>query len=254
MPRRQGKVELNLFPFLSILCGLIAILMLFMIVILSTRVIEDTAQAKVSLPPPPPPSRENGRQTEGDKDEVSDGIPLEEYQRIEAEIDRLAGVLAQRRNEQVELARQRDRLRDLIEAKKIEQLAVTKLKKRINWGAPGEPTPVDIVPAKDGPASGKVPVFIECKAEGYLVHPGETTYAPFRHEKRDGSDPGLPDPAFLSFLQEVDRENARKYLVLLVHPNGVQAFWDAKHLLERQFANLSKGYEPFAKQWRFSRQ
>ena len=43
MPRDRTRIELTLFPFMSVLCGLIAVMMLYMMVILNTRAFDAKA-------------------------------------------------------------------------------------------------------------------------------------------------------------------------------------------------------------------
>lgn len=241
MPRRQSKIELNFFPFLSILCGLIAILVLFMMIIMTTRVIEETAVAGVAPPSSPPKTVPRP---------LEDGIPKEDYEKIQAEIDRLAGTLIERQQELEELARKRDELRDLIETKKLEMVAIPRGKSN-KWGPPGEPTLVDVVPDAEGKGRRKTPIFVECRAEGYLVQPDGDTY-PAMTASPD--ELPIPSPELTKFLDGVRKRSLTEYIVMLVHPNGVETFTALERLLDSEsYKTINKGKEPFSTEWQFSK-
>lgn len=250
MARRKVKVDLTLFPFLSVLAGLIAVLMLFMIVTVSTRVIAADDRRG------------------GDQGNAEDGIDPESYDRLAAEINRLVGLLAQRQQEYSELERLQEELRALIDAKKAEmQLAREGAQGRRRGLKLGEPSPVEVVPAK-GYEVKKKPILIEVKADGYLVHLKEATHFPAVVEQKVGEEEKYTaDPKLVAFLNQVDKNRANEYLLFLLHPSGVSVYDNLRRYLLHNYSEkiqnplgggvvqvitktrIDIGDEPFSPEW-----
>ena len=67
--------------------------------------------------------------------------------------------------------------------------------------------------------NGKKPVFVECNAEGIIIHPDKTVI-----EK----DNLINQPAkWRSFVKEA-AATKNKYIVFLIRPGGIGTFWNAK--------------------------
>jgi hypothetical protein len=232
--RRKAKIELTLFPFLSVLAGLIAVLMLFMIVILSTRVIgDDDVKAQA-----PVPKIEVGREGE------EDGIDAEDYKRLERRIEDLTNKLDDRLREQEELDTKISQLDELVTAKKWE-LATSAQGGRRKGVALGQPTPVNVIPSKDRPTN-KTAILIEVQAASYIVHPEKTSYSVIRRRTEGELEP--PSPDLLKYLVDLNRKGKTSYPVLLVHPNGAEAFVNLREYLKKN-TQLDMGWEPYAREW-----
>lgn len=257
MPRTRGKVEVSLFPFLSVLCCMIGVFMLFLVAILSTRVID--AEGK-EVPPPPPPDHVG--KTANDNPE---SIDADTYRALEQRLIELTGQLASRHAERDELGRRLESLRAAIDAKRDELAAGKVLQRR-----PVEldkPDPVRPVPDPNFRVAKK-PVYIEVSMEGYLVQPDKKQYPPLG-KKRVGKDESYTaSREFKQFLDKVDQSRQQQYLLILVHPNGAEGYRSLRRFLLQEYYNEEKvqrglfiytqrksridvGYEPFSKDWQF---
>ncbi|HUU43715.1 MAG TPA: hypothetical protein VMX57_08040 [Planctomycetota bacterium] len=67
-----------------------------------------------------------------------------------------------------------------------------------------------------GAATDKQPVYVECDAEGVLIHPEGTRVPKTDLEK--------PDSPLGKLLGELAADKDRRYLVLLVRPSGIESF------------------------------
>lgn len=242
----------DMFPFLSVLCSVIGVLMLFMMIVISTRVIEaDEA--------PPPPELEAGDLG------VEEGIDAKTYERLEREINDKSALLSARILERDRLRQKYRELRELIEEKR--DLLV---KKPVPERKPNElslPEKVQLAPLNPGEVN-RDPIFIEVKIEGYLVQPEKVLY-PAIERVRDGrslSDVQLRvDPRLEAFLNQQEKRD--ELLVFLIHPNGTDAFQNMElHILKNHSrivkigGGLAKrepkflfGKEPFSSGWEFIR-
>ena len=246
MTRRRTKVEVTLFPFLSVLCTVIGVLVLFIVLILSTRVVEQDELYRRT--------EEHRREVSvGSRDAVEQGIDAATYRELESELNRLKGVLAQRVEERDRLNRKLSGLEDLVEFKKTQQLLST--------GAPrgrpfAEPEQV-VVLAEEGAASGPSdglsvglkPVLIEVTSSGYTVHPERTSFPPIEKTSSDTGDQYLPADELKTFLRDLDKRKAKEYVVFLIHPNGVEAFANIRIYLLLNHEKLRLGWEPFSPEW-----
>lgn len=231
MPRRKAKLDLTLFPFLSVLCGLIAVMVLFMIVTISTRVISNTATPEPGgTPAPPGPAR------------PEEGIDGDDYRRIEDRVKALEGVLAEKARARDELRRELDRLAALVEAKKRASAAAQPAGVRL-----GEPTPVKMIPKRDPNRPNKTAVFVEVSSDGYVVHPGKRAFPPARLPDVAGP-PVEVSPELRQVFEEMTRDGDR-YPLLLVHSNGVDAYDALLGHLRTRHPGLDVGWEPFAREW-----
>ena len=62
----------------------------------------------------------------------------------------------------------------------------------------------------------KTPILIEATAGIYRVHPGSQIYTQAELNREDS--------ALRRFLAKVDDQRAQKYIVVLVHPNGIRTY------------------------------
>ncbi len=275
MARRKAKFDLTLFPFLSVLSGLIAVLMLFMIVTISTRVIEASEEG---FAPPPPILKPLGNETG-----VDDGIDSSSYLELSQKLDKLSVLVARKMQERDELQRKRQELLELIESKKDEMVALPTAAGRQTGVKLGAPSPVQVVPVDTPGGSSKDPIRVEVKADGYVVHRSkqDPTFFPAITELKAGGkeknkvNPKLKagekekykvDPMLKKFLDQVDENRKKEYLVFLIHPSGIQSFWNIRSYVAEKYHDKVKGrdgeeiveridtgWEPFAREWILSK-
>jgi len=240
--RRRSQVEINMFPFLSVLCAVIGILMLFMIVIIATRA---QGRERPAWTPPADPTPSSAE---------SPGLPEEDYEKYLREIGELRARLAERRRRCDELKDQYTRLAEYVRKRRDEDELgpVGSGGRRLGWEL-GRPTPVEAV--LDGvPEGDPIPVVID--AEGFTVHPAGdihpemTTYRP--QELQQETSP------IRQWLQRVDQASDDKYLLLLVKPNGIANYEELHRFLLRNYpsreapgvlSRIGVGVEPFSKDW-----
>lgn len=242
MPRRQSKLEMTLFPFMSILCGLLAVLLLFMMIILSTRAIADTSPKPKPKPMPQPEADASNREGQ------EDAIDRDTYRRLSQEMDRMNGMLLARRAERAELERRIAELKDLIEWKKTELLVAIRPGAQKGF-ALGEPTPVDIVPASEHDID-KRPVLLEVTSDAYIVHPDKRQFPPIAPAGPGANGKNADvDAKLKAFLRDLNANRRKQYLVMLVHPNGVENFQTLRIYITNNYKELDMGWEPFAREW-----
>jgi hypothetical protein len=246
---RKTEVQLNLFPFMSVLCATMGVLMLFLVVIMSTR-----ALAALVTPPPPPPKPEPVVRGEG-PEQTGPIIDKSEYEARRRELQQLAFRLAERQADYLRLQQLHAQLRSQIESKEDE---LERLEKeaggRVYTGrALGQKNPVQVVPDRSAAAKiTKQAVAVEVKAEGFVIHP-EKQQCPL-------TDLDRADSPFVQFLNKIDRSRNQRYLLLLIHPNGAEAFQQLlkylrEHLGEHkaqsgeQESRIDLGWEPFSTTW-----
>lgn len=249
MARRKAKVELTLFPFLSVLSGLIAVLMLFMIVTISTRVVDEAAASPA--PPPPPEAPQPGRPGGAQKTPDEASIDAERYEELQREIDRLTAALNERQQMRREMIRQLLEITDLIEAKKIELTTAPRADGKKIGVKLGEPTPVNVIPSGSVKVNKK-PVFIEVSATGYIVHPQKLNLPPVTKANKNDPNSDFIAPAEVTqFLTEFSKKDRlTKYLVFLIHPNGAEVFNNIRiHILLKYKDAFDVGWEPFSREW-----
>ncbi|HUG92360.1 MAG TPA: hypothetical protein VML55_16090 [Planctomycetaceae bacterium] len=254
MPRPRSQLGFDMFPFLSVLCSVIGVLMLLIAMVASTRVL----QAQAELPPEPP-------KPQG----VEDGVDDATYRRLEAEMDRLTGELATRLIQRDALLRRERELIALLEAK-TDAWAIPQ-PARHDPVELDHPDRVAIVPDERWTVN-KRPIRIEVHAEGYVVHPQKLAFPPVQ-ERGAGDDRKFDaDRELRVFLETVDKNRDREYLLLLVHPNGVGALKALREYLLQEFSitttedrpgpvpgtilritrvqnRINVGVEPFSRDW-----
>jgi len=229
-----------MFPFLSVLCAVIGILMLFLIVIISTRVWDLSHGPQGSREPQPdaPPP---------------EGTLIEEatFKSLNEHLRRVNEMLASRRRECVDLEKQLELLDGQIESLKDEQSKDNALRGE-KGRVPGAPKQVCVIPEKGFEVTRR-PVFVEVSAEGFLVHPQKTRYP--------ATEVGRPDSALENFLRQMDQRRREQYLLLLIHPNGTAPFRKlSQHLVKEypdelaqiqgtNWSRIAIGVEPFSQDW-----
>jgi len=241
MGRRRTHVEVSMFPFLSVLCTVIGVLVLFIVLIMSTRVLQqDELHQKVEA--------HERRPQPGSPDAVEQGIDPATYSALEAELASLHTLLKQRTAEREHLARKLTSLEDLLQFKSTQQLI------------PHEPTrgrelvkpePVVLVEAKDGvPADGfqvrLFPILVECGLNEYTMYPSRETFPVITRSKEEEVE---LCPKLRKFLSDVARRSKREYLLFLIHPNGVEAFDSIRLYVRKNHSDIRVGWEPFSREW-----
>jgi hypothetical protein len=230
---------------MSVLAGLIAVMVLFMIVTISTRVISAEAVAV-----PPDRKAPGGEPPPGVT--VPDGIDATSYAMLELQIAELEKQLVKRQDEREDVRRELEALKAVVRKMELEKdRATTEPRKGVRLG---EPTKVRLIPAKVPGAADKKPVFIEVDSEGYVVHPGKKRFPPITMKKGGTAIEDLViAPELSKFLEEVARDADSRYPLLLIHPSGAETFrllggyvlW----LQDTRYKNLSVGWEPFSSEW-----
>ncbi len=239
MPRRTNRIEISLFPFLSVLCAVIGVLVLFIVLVLSTRVVvqEEYFQRR----------EEHSRQPRlGRPEALEEGIDAATYETLREELERLSDQLEARQRDRDELTRTLRSLEDLIETRKTELLLP---RGHLRPQEFDRPEPVAVIPDTDFEVTLR-PNLVEVSVDGYTLHPSREHFPPFEAEESSGSRARTrPCREMAGFLREKNRRRAQEYLVLLVHPNGVEAFVDLRSYLAQEFPDLNLGWEPFSRQW-----
>lgn len=238
MPRRKSKVEFTLFPFLSVLSGLIAVNVLLLIVVIGTRVIDPGAET------PLPEAGEGGEAA--DSKAIPDGIDAATFEQVERQVRALEAELEKRKAHRSELRLQLKEIASLIAAKELElersQVAASpRLGTRI-----GEPTPKKIIPRDDGRGNLKNPVFIEVNSTGYILHPEKKSF-PVEPAKPGAK---IEVPAGLkSELAAMAKQSKDRYPLLLIHPNGAETWRALVEHIGNTHKDLDLGWEPFSREW-----
>lgn len=254
--RRPSEIELSMFPFLSVLCVVIGILMLFMIVIIGTRVIGAEAEELVVYRMP----RDFG--LDDASEDQAPGIPEEQHRALSDTIRRLTTHLIHQQKLYGVLRQQHAQLEDLIEIKRDELAQIEGFDPAapVVHGPIGEQEKVKVVPDRRRKVLKKA-ILVEVTAEGYVVHPEETKYAT---EELDQNDSPLQ-----RFIKNVDGRRDKQYLLLLLHPSGVKAYEKLDEYLKKTYKKTVKfdiipglvwkevevsridlGVEPFSPYWR----
>lgn len=225
--RRPSKIDVTLFPFLSVLCAMIGVMMLFLILVISSRVIEaEERQGQASEGEP--------SQGESSPDPLSEA----DLARLEEEWRALDHDRQQLEADRDELLRLRDELRDqeAIREDPLPPVGEARVGRRF-----GERERRLFVPDAAFGAARR-PRFVEVSAEGLLAHPHKKRYA-FTDLTRGGKP--LDD-----LLGPLARGEVKEYLLLLVHPNGADTYHALREHLRKEYADgVPVGVEPFAAEW-----
>lgn len=236
MRLRANPVTVNMFPFLSVLCTVIGVLVLLIVLILSTRVVESEDRFKHTARKPEAGSKE---------EVVLDGISAEDHRALQAQLDQLQEQFRDKLKHHQDVMRDLTSLEDLLEFKKTELLVPVAGEGGRELNAP---EPVSVVPAKGFENRKLKPILIEISSTGYVVHPSGEEFPPLSEEDAEDSKSKV-DPKFKRFLTMVDKNREFEYLVLLIHPNGVDNFWNIRTYLNTRHPKVNIGWEPFSREW-----
>ena len=251
MARSREETKVNLFPFLSVLCAVIGVMILFIVLTLGTRVVQQeqkyaALQEGISTPQP------------GKPDVLTEGIDQRNYQKLDADAARLLRSLEERKKELEGLEDRRLGLEALVEAIK-DGLLVRGSRPRPHPHELARPKPVVMVetdPYQFVPKGNRdlvrlTPVFVEVRSDGYTVYPSRESFPPIRLPSGEEDASKLDaDPALREFLKNFDDDQkTRKYLVFLIHPNGVEAFHGIRVYLLLNHEKIRMGWEPFSRTW-----
>ncbi len=92
---------------------------------------------------------------------------------------------------------------------------------------------------ENGVNKSKNPRYIECRANGVILYPGEE-FVP--QEKLNN-----PNSAVTKLIAQVQKNRDREYLIVAVRSNGIDTFKLVRNLVER--AEIDIGYEPIDANW-----
>jgi hypothetical protein len=216
---------------------MVGMLVLFLVFTISTRVMEATEA--VSRPSPPPLPLPKKQDTES--------LTAEEYKQLSEQVDQLTALLNERRRESAELSRLQSELLDLIATKEAQ------LKAMKTYGLlPGielEPKQDVRLRPDDRYKVRKKPRFLEVTASEYVLQPDQKHF-PIAQLKRSGSP-------LRKVLATLVKNRDKEYLLLLIHPNGADAYVALRvYLLEtypdkkrKGVAQIDLGYEPYSPGW-----
>ncbi len=244
MSRSSSTVELNLFPFLSVLVAVIGILILNLVSVISTRAI-GLQQATDGKRPP-------GHQAEAPPPVVA--LDESQYRDLERQIHQLGSQLVKNRASCRELEQT---VRELDAQAHARGDAAA-----LGWTGPEDAfaglaldAPVEVQAVPDPTRSDRrIPIPVEVTAEGYVV----------RHPNKIEQLPSLPqDPKPMrQFLERLDSARDQRYLLVLVRPDGVANYKRLRGLLVSEFAHvvevdqvkqsasrIAVGVEPFDRNW-----
>jgi hypothetical protein len=234
---RRSEVEMNLFPFMSVLIALMGVMVFFLIAIVSTRAIGDAA-SDGSL------SRDAT-------------IPARQHAEVVGQIGRLTALVSQRQQQCRQLREECEQLREDIATRRNElEMGSAPGAGRTEGVVLGEPEGVNMVPDPKGRPVTKAPVFVEIQTEKFLVHREKAEY-PAEQLADANSD-------LRKFLDSVDRACDKEYLILLVHPGGIPAHDRLRACLVKDYGKtvpfegqptpttrIDVGVEPFSPYWSF---
>jgi hypothetical protein len=246
--RRNTKLEVSMFPFLSVLCTVIGVLMLLIVMVVSSRA-ERVEPERGQSPPPALPPVEATVSHES-------GLDDQQYQQIMDQILQLAGTLGERQQELLELNQSILELEDLIAAKEDESFEIARGEGLLPGVELEKPEDVAFVPVTNQRVT-KQPQYVEVTADAYIAQPGNQQFA-----AGELQDPNSP---LCKFLQQMDQDREKKYLVFLIHPNGVHGYQDIEEYLLEHYphpeiehrgtlSRIDMGKEPFSRGWQFVRQ
>jgi hypothetical protein len=238
MPARREKVDVSLFPFLSVLCTVIAVMVMMGIMILNTRVVAQQAYKRV----------QDGvaAYRPGTQNAQSDGVDSRRLRQMEEEVARLNDLLKKRKEQLADVTRKFKALQDLIVSKEI-LLELEPVQGRGQELA--APEPVVMVP-REGPKHHLNPILVEIEENRYVVHPSKQPFPAMKLGDKDDPERIAPNPALREFLKDIDKRRNRDYLVFLVHPGGADAFYGMRVYLLLRHPDLPIGWEPFPKDWK----
>jgi hypothetical protein len=249
---------LSLFPFLNILFGLIAVLILHIFFIIQGSVTEGSAKGRA--------------ERAGRNPEVSQELERGLYERSRTLRDQVAAAERQRRQAEAELEQRRLLLK--LRQRQEKMPAAGRGTAGVPIGAPAAAEWRMIPITKGGIDNDKSPILVEVCAEGYVVHefrgkthetkklPGLPALPP---TKPGGPQPSpIAEPKLREFLDSVNSRRRDQYLLFLIRPEGIESFrlirrYCEEHFPTRLSENLPRnaspsrvfdfGYEPFSDKW-----
>jgi hypothetical protein len=234
--KRDFNCDISLFPFLSVLCALMGVLTLFLLLAMNSRVMESAAAAPATTPASLPVADSN-----------SSGLSEPEYEKLRVEIEELVATLAARRKEYAELAQLQSELSDLLASKQelLDKSRMSGLLQGIDLQSKED---VQLVPDSQFVVS-KTPRFLEVSAIEYVLQP-EGRRFPVNELQVDGSN-------LQQFLDDLDSRRESEYLLLLIHPDGTDAFDNIHNYVQRKFPSqtdnslprIAIGFEPYSAGW-----
>jgi multidrug efflux pump subunit AcrA (membrane-fusion protein) len=237
--RKQRGVPVSLFPFLSVLACVIGVLTLLI-----------TAMALGQLNPNAIAQAEAYQQARQQADQAQQQIARltelaaqaqaaqEKIDLANAEVARLRqknDAVEKQRSDQAALEAEADRLRQEVPELQAElrrrQQQVPKLEAALAQKKGLKPeAKVRVQPSGSG--VGFKPVFVECQAEGIIIHDGPAPVAVRRNELGSA-------PAFLALLQRV-ADDEKATVVFLLRDNGVGTYQIASAVARANYARNGK--------------
>jgi len=233
-----------MFPFLSVLCAILGVLMLFLLAIVGRRVIaaEDALAAA------------GGARAALERRLRSSALPEERFRRLDDELRELQRRLDEQIRRFRELQRLSIRLHEAIAAKEDEaELASSPAAVRSTGTRLAAAERVALVPDPKRQVT-KEPILIEVRPQAFLVHPEKTEYSL--------AQLAAADSPLAKFLRDAYERRDRQYLLLLVAPNGVTAYDQLRAYLRGKYAqapapegttlrsrSFDLGKEPFLEDW-----
>jgi hypothetical protein len=230
--RRSSQLEFSMFPFLSVLCTVIGVLILLIVLIISNRTVDAEQQLERAKPPPLPPPVESPDETK---------LAENRYDELRDRIDQMTSVLNRRKQELDELRRTTFQLEELIASKKHLVLENVGGDNDIVLGVDFEEREdVEFVPLKEDGFSKK-PRFIEVRSDEFVLQPGNRR-VPIAQLTQANLD-------LKRFLIQVDRNRRTEYVLILIHPNGASTYYKLLDYIRKHHGRLDIGKEPFSEGW-----
>lgn len=243
MSRQRSNLEFNMFPFLSVLCSLIGVLMLFKLVVMSTRIVPKKAAGVTAAQ----------AAWEGQGKYLSQ----QQHDQLSAKLDRLENSAEVLHHKVAQLTQLRDELRQLVELKTEEMVPVTGDELYVGVDICPE-IDVELLPRSEHPIP-KTPVFIDIQEGAYVVHPQEARYpiTELPDEEADVGPDDSPESPLEKYLEEVYQRRDKEYLVFLIRPSGVEGFRRIRDYVVRKYphprvpalSEIQFGWEPFSRHW-----
>ncbi len=241
---RNSAIKIDMFPFLSVLCAVIGVLMLFLLLVISSRIVDDTSQH----------TPESSAATHGES-----GSPLtaEDITQFRAELARLSAELDAERSALSNLQQRRNYLRELL-ALNREQSAIAYGDALFAGVELSADISVFMKPADDVRVT-KQPQFIEADLSGYVAYPDQERFSlnDLPSEDHAVTIDHQPTTPMERLLDRADRKRDHEYIVFLIRPSGCESFDRARsylarrypHARTRQLSRIDIGWEPFAPEW-----
>lgn len=239
--RRRTPAQLSIFPFLSVLCSVIGVLMLFMLIIVSTRAIVEAG---------------GGRNVPSEfvaETLQPAGLGENEWKDWQEALRRLEHRLAQRRQDADRLRTKLTLLEELIAANREDAALPTSGPQQT--GVSLEPSERIAPVPKDDFKVNKEPRYVEVLGDGFRRQP-ENRFHPLAELNDDGSD-------LAAFINSVDGRRNHEYLVFLIREDGYEPFFAMEQFLKMRYprrvpsdaksSRIDIGKEPFPRKWKFAK-